>query len=42
LPQEQLAKTAETEWSKRVWDPAEKEVGVYKLLKGFGDVKTKF
>ncbi len=43
LPQEQLTKTAETEWSQKVWNPAEKkEMLVWKLLKGFGDVNAAF
>jgi len=42
LPNEQLAKTAETEWAQKVWTPApKKEMGAYKLLSAQGDVKAK-
>jgi len=43
LPAEELQKTAETEWAKRVMGGiVGTEVGVYRLLGAWGDVKAKF
>jgi hypothetical protein len=40
---EELMKTAETEWAKKVMGGCvRQEVGVYRVLNAFGDVKAKF
>ena len=43
IPREELLKTAETPWAKKVMGSlAGKEVFIYKLTGAFGDVKAKF
>jgi len=43
LPMEELAKTSETPWAKKVMGTlAGSEVGVYKLLESWGDTKATF
>jgi hypothetical protein len=43
LPEEDLAKTAETEWAKKSMSSlVASEIGVYRLLKGYGDVNAGF
>lgn len=43
LPAEELAKTGETPWAKKVMGAlAGSEVGVYRLFGSWGDVKAKF
>lgn len=43
LPQAELQKTGETEWAKKVMGGVtQTDIGVYKVLKEFGDVKARF
>lgn len=43
LPDQELAKTGETPWSKKVMGGlARSEVGAYRLFGSWGDIKAKF
>jgi len=43
LPQDELAKTAETEWAKKIMGSlVGQEVSVFRLDKSFGNIKAKF
>ena len=43
LPMEQLKKTTDTEWAKRMQEGAlKKETGVWRLIRGFGELDVNF